>query len=171
MEHTGHPSVAGANWLGCHANIPRSQPPCNSLLCHDLSEPSKRSKTTEPFGLWRQTQERNRTLWPRTQTLDAVLLLIGRSQRLKKTETLPKETTKGPRPAPDHLPEEPALVTFQRGVTFWVRGLSPTFSQRSTVSQRLVACGSVASGLLRTFLSATCGTPCEKTRPTEETNR
>ena len=30
----------------------------------------------------------------------------------------PKETTKGPRLGPDHLPEEPALVTFQKGVTF-----------------------------------------------------
>ena len=36
---------------------------------------------------WRQTQERNRTLRPSTQTLAAVLLLIGGSQRLKKTET------------------------------------------------------------------------------------
>ena len=82
-----------------------------------------------------------------------------------------KETTKGPRLGPDHLPEEPALVTFQRGLTFWVRGLIPTFSRRSTVSQRLRACGSVASGALRSFLSATCGTPCEKTKPTEVTNR
>ena len=47
-----------------------------------------------------------------------MLLLIGRSQRLKKTETLPKETTRGPRPGPDHLPEELAFVTFQKGVTF-----------------------------------------------------
>ena len=60
---------------------------------------------------------REQTLWPRTQTLAAVLLLIERSQRLKKTETPPKETTKGPRPGPDHLPEEPAFETFQRGVT------------------------------------------------------
>ena len=101
-----------------------------------------------------------------------VLLLIGRSQRLKKTETSPKETTKGPRPGPDHLPEEPAFITFLRErERFGVRGLSPTFSRRSTVSQRLGACGSVASGALRTFLSATCGTPCEKTKPTEVTNR
>ena len=28
---------------------------------------------------------------------------------------LPKETTKGPRPGPDHLPEEPAFVTFLKG--------------------------------------------------------
>ena len=34
-----------------------------------------------------------------------------------------------------------------------VRGLSPTFSWRSTVSQRLGARGSVASGELRSFLS------------------
>ena len=27
----------------------------------------------------------------------------------------PKETTKGPRPEPDHLPEEPAFVTFLKG--------------------------------------------------------
>ena len=31
------------------------------------------------------------------------------------------------------------------------------------MSQRLGACGSVASGALRSFLSATYGTPCEKT--------
>ena len=52
------------------------------------------------------------TLGPRTQA--AVLLLFRRNQRLKKTET-PKETTKSPRPEPDHLPEEPAFVTFLRG--------------------------------------------------------
>ena len=74
------------------------------------------SLTSETFGLTFGLTPR--TLWPRTLTLAAVLLLIGWSQRLKKTETLPKETTKGPRPAPDHLPEEPAFVTFQRGVTF-----------------------------------------------------
>ena len=46
------------------------------------------------------------TLWPRIQTLAAVLLLIRRSQRLKENGNLPKETTKGPRPEPDLLPEE-----------------------------------------------------------------
>ena len=30
-------------------------------------------------------------------------------------QTSPKETTKGPRPEPDHLPEEPEFVTFLRG--------------------------------------------------------
>ena len=119
---------------------------------------------------WRQTQERNRTLRPSTQTLAAVLLLIGWSQRLKKTET-PQRKPPKVHGQPDHLPEEPA-VTFQKGGNvFGIRGLSPTFSRRSTVSQRLVACGSVASGALRSFLSATCGTPCEKTKPTEVTNR
>ena len=51
---------------------------------------------------------------PRTQTLAAVLLLLGWSQRLKKTETPQRKPPK----VPDHLPEEPAFVTFQRGVTF-----------------------------------------------------
>ena len=36
----------------------------------------------------------------------------------KANGNLPKETTKGPRPEPDHLPKEPAFVTFLRGVTF-----------------------------------------------------
>ena len=83
----------------------------------------------------------------------------------------PKETTKGPRLGPDHLPEEPALVTFQKGVTFLGPRPEPDLLPVSTVSQRLGACGSVASGALRSFLSATCGTPCEKTKPTEVTNR
>ena len=47
-----------------------------------------------------------RTLGPRTQTLAAVLLLIGRSQRLKKTETPQKKPPK-------------------------VHGLGPTISRRS----------------------------------------
>ena len=58
VEHTGHPTAAGANWLGCHANIPRSRPPCNSRLCHDLgnretlgSEPQRMSLTSVTFGL------------------------------------------------------------------------------------------------------------------------
>ena len=34
-------------------------------------------------------------------------------------QTPPKEATKGPRPEPDHLAEEPEFVTFLRGVTFW----------------------------------------------------
>ena len=63
-----------------------------------------------------------------SQTLAAVLLFIRRSQRLKKTET------------PQKKPPE-------------VHGLGPTISRRSTVSQRLGARGSVASGALRSFLS------------------
>ena len=77
------------------------------------------------------------TLWPRTQTLAAVLLLFRRSQRLKKNGNSPKETTKGPRPEPDHLPEE--------------------HSESATR-------GSVASGALSSFLSATCETPCDLSR-------
>ena len=46
------------------------------------------------------------TLWPRTQTLAAVLLLFRRSQRLKKTETPQKKPPK-------------------------VHGLGPTISRRS----------------------------------------
>ena len=158
--------AAGANWLGCHVNIPRSRPPCNSLLCHDLghratlgSEPSRRSKTTE----------NSEAEYADAGCRAAAGWMEPAAQENRNT---PKETTKGPRPGPDHLPEEPAFVTFQKGCNvFWVRGLSPTFSRRSTVSQRLVACGSVASGALRSFLSATCGTPCEKTKPTEVINR
>ena len=58
VEHTGHPTATGANWLGCHANIPRTRLPCNSRLCHDLghretlgSEPSRMSLTSVTFGL------------------------------------------------------------------------------------------------------------------------
>ena len=52
---------------------------------------------------WKNTPS---TLWPRTQTLAAVLLLFRRSQRLKKTET------------PHRKPPK-------------VHGLSPTISRRS----------------------------------------
>ena len=63
------------------------------------------------------------TLWPRTQTLAAVLLSskVGgrwlpcgccwgtcpeKEPAAQENGTPPKETTKGPRPGPDHLPEE-----------------------------------------------------------------
>ena len=62
------------------------------------------------------------TLWPRTQTLAAMLLLFRRSQLLKKTET-PKETTKGPRPEPDLLPEEHS-ESATRGL--WLSGQQHT---------------------------------------------
>ena len=96
---------------------------------------------------------REQTLWPRTQTLAAVLLLIGRSQRLKKTET-PKRnhqrSTAWTRPSPGGA----SVCNLSEGEErFGVRGLSPTFSRRRTVSQRHGARGSVASGELRSFLS------------------
>ena len=49
------------------------------------------------------------TLWPRTQTLAAVLLLFRRSQRLKKTETSQRNHQRS------MASEEPAFVTFLKG--------------------------------------------------------
>ena len=72
------------NDLGHHA----------TLCCATTSAIVKLSEANPQGGqrrqspsAWIQTQERNGTPRPSTQTLAAVLLLIGWSQRLKKTET------------------------------------------------------------------------------------
>ena len=103
---------------------PRSSPPQGRLrglpdavLVHGVSPPGQgdderlgrvRAAPAELTAAssqcpWKGTRS---TLWPRTQTVAAVLLLIRRTQRLKKTETPQKKPPK-------------------------VHGLNPTISRRS----------------------------------------
>ena len=77
-----------------------------TLCCATTSAIVKLSDANPQGGQRRQS----------TQTLAAVMLLIGRSQRLKKTDTPQRKPPKVQ--GQDHLPEEPAFVTFQRGLTF-----------------------------------------------------
>ena len=168
MEHTGHPTADGSELVGLPRQyttisatmqlsaVPRPRPSCNSRkrtlkdvidVCDNFVNELEAHRRILSVSEERYTQNSVAAY------ADAGCSAAAdwKEPAAQENGNLPKETTTGPRPGPDHLSEEPAFVTFLKGGN--VLGLSPAFSRRSTVSQRLGARGSVASGELRSFLS------------------